>query len=172
MKLSQEYLKETYIYDVNNGKLYLKKRLGPRKKGSIVGTIDKDGYVVTQLNKKSYKVHRIIYFMFYGSLPESIDHINHNRSDNRIENLRPASPKQNARNRGISDNSHSGVLGVFWRKRERVWEARVTSNQNKRICLGTFDLFEDAVKARVDAEEKYGYHKNHGKNIVNSQAVA
>ena len=57
-------------------------------------------------------------------------------------------------NKGLQKNNNSGVTGVSWHKRDNIWEARITLNK-KQIYLGRFENFEDAIKARKEAEEKY-----------------
>lgn len=93
---------------------------------------------------------------------EQIDHINHVRTDNRIVNLRKASNTENSRNASIGSNNTSGALGVWFEKRRNAWVAEIKVDRRK-IHIGQFDAFEDAVAARKAAEVKYGFHENHGK---------
>lgn len=94
-------------------------------------------------------MHKLLY-------PNSIyvDHINHRRNDNRKCNLRAVTPSQNNMNMGLRSDNNSGVTGVHWDKNTNKWMSRIGINK-KRIHLGYFDSFEDAVKARKNAEEKY-----------------
>lgn len=90
----------------------------------------------------------------------SVDHINHlashqHKYDNRKQNLRFVTQSQNSINSAIYSNNTSGVSGVTFNKRTQKWIARINISPNNRIWLGTFDEFEDAVKTRKDAEEKY-----------------
>lgn len=114
--------------------------------------IDKDGFVVATIagtKGKSIYLHRII-------LPDSVyvDHKEHNRFDNRKEKLRKVTPSQNGMNKSLRKNNTSGVSGVHFDNRINKWIARIQVD-NKRIALGRFDIFKDAVKARKKAEEKY-----------------
>lgn len=102
-------------------------------------------YVRVRYAGKSIAAHRIIFFMHYGYLPRCIDHINGIRTDNRIENLREATHKQNAQNRKKAKNNTSGVKGVSWCKRSERWRA-VVQNDGKYINLGYFKNFCDAKK--------------------------
>lgn len=83
-----------------------------------------------------------------------VDHINHRKYDNRKFNLRTASRSQNNMNVGLKSNNTSGVTGVRWNKNRNKWESYIVINK-KYIYLGLFKEFEDAVKARRKAEEKY-----------------
>lgn len=114
--------------------------------------IDNDGYVKSRGLKRTNNIllHRLIL-----SYPKHlIDHINHNTIDNRKINLREVTNSQNGMNHSIGSNNTSGVSGVNWDKHLGKWRARITVNY-QRIDLGAYNKFEDAVKARKDAEEKY-----------------
>lgn len=76
------------------------------------------------------------------------------RKDNRKSNLRIATRSQNQMNKGKQKNNKSGVVGVGWHKTSGKWAAYIAVD-NKQIHLGLFDNFEDAVKARKEAEDKY-----------------
>jgi hypothetical protein len=84
----------------------------------------------------------------------NIDHINHNTFDNKKSNLRIATVSQNAMNRIKGVNNTSGETGVVWVRNRNNWKAEIKLN-DKMIYLGSYDSFEDAVKARKKAEEKY-----------------
>ncbi|MCH6546434.1 MAG: HNH endonuclease, partial [Deltaproteobacteria bacterium] len=70
---------------------------------------------------RPYLVHRTVFYLSHGYLPEQIDHINGIRSDNRIDNLRGANDCTNAYNRGLQSNNTSGVKGVCWYKSRDKW---------------------------------------------------
>jgi hypothetical protein len=100
--------------------------------------------------------------MHYDRWPEGeIDHINGNRQDNRIENLRDVPRSLNQRNSKLQNNNRSGVSGVFWRANR--WEARIYLVSGQRKHLGRFKTFEEAVAVRKQAEMECGYHENHGR---------
>lgn len=115
--------------------------------------IDKDGYVITENNKKRLSLHRLITNCSNDTV---VDHKygEHTRNDNRKYNLRVCKQQNNMMNCKISKNNTSGVTGVVWDKRGNKWIAVITYNY-KQIYLGGFNNFEDAVKARKEAEEKY-----------------
>ena len=83
-----------------------------------------------------------------------VDHINHNGLDNRKENLRIVTHKQNKFNNPILSTNTSGVTGVSWSKQKNKWRAYITID-NKQKSLGYYFNKEDAIKARKEAEEKY-----------------
>jgi len=130
--------------------------------GRPAGWIDGDGYRVITVNGKRHKAHRLIFLFVHGRWPKyEIDHINHDRDDNRIENLREATRPENARNQSIFKTNTSGYIGVSWHKRRERWHARIRVN-GKLVFLGSFTCKEEAAQARKEAERKYGFHPNHG----------
>lgn len=111
--------------------------------------INDNGYLITG---KSLRMHRLI--MNVSNKNIFVDHISHNTKDNRKSNLRITTNSQNNMNSKLPNNNTSGVVGVSWNKLYSKWEAYIAVN-NKKIYLGLFDRFEDAVKTRKEAEEKY-----------------
>ena len=95
-----EVLRDAFDYNADTGLLTAKKRLAQRvPKGAVVGSLSQEGYLKVNFEGKSYPVHRIIWKIFYGVDPNIIDHINHIKTDNRIENLRSVSYSKNNLNR-------------------------------------------------------------------------
>jgi len=141
------------------------RRWNTRHAGKPALTADKgDGYLGGSVMCVRCKTHRVVWALHYGKWPEAdIDHINGNRSDNRIENLRDVSRAENCKNQGIPKNNTSGIIGVHWYRKFQCWRADIKANGRKRH-LGYFATKEDAAKARKQAEEKYGYHSNHGRS--------
>ncbi len=137
------------------------------KRGDIVGSIQTSGYCVFMYKGKRYYSHRIIWEMLHGPIPDGveIDHINHDRADNRIENLRLVSGKENMKNKSMQKNNISGVTGVSWNKNRMKWQAQISVN-GKIIYLGIFSDFNSAVSARKVAENRHEFHRNHGENSL------
>lgn len=130
--------------------------------GKVVGlSVVTNRYLSVKIDGISYSVHRLIWFYATGIEPEYIDHINGIKNDNRLENLRAVSHLENCKNMAVTDRNTSGHIGVFWHKGEQKWGAKI-SDAGRRIYLGYYKDFKDAVKARKRAELKYGYHENHG----------
>lgn len=131
------------------------------------GYIETSGYIVTTCgdgSAKLYRVHRIIWEMHNGPIPKGmqIDHINHNRGDNRIENLRCVSVLENMSNKTTYKNNTSKVCGVSKRSSRGGRFCAYINKDGKRHNLGEFDSFIDACEARIVAEVSLNFHKNHG----------
>ena len=140
---------DLFIY--KDGVLHWKNPRNGARKGRPAGTI-KDGYIRVSVNRKLLYAHRIIFLMHHGYLPEYIDHVNRDRSDNRIENLRECSSNQNARNTAVRANA-TGFKGVNFASKNR-FRAYITINKKQKF-LGIYQTVEQAKKARVEAANKY-----------------
>lgn len=112
------------------------------------------GYAKSSINNRKVYAHRIIMRVSDFEINKQIDHINGNTLDNRKQNLRIVTSRQNGLNSSIRKDNTSGITGVCWDKRRQKWLARVNEN-GREICLGYFDNFDDAVIARKNGEEKY-----------------
>lgn len=127
------------------------------KAGQLAGIQRDDGYKRLKFLGKAVYAHRIAWLLFYGKpCDKEIDHINGDRGDNRIDNLRMCSKVENAQNRRRSILNKSGYDGVNFQKSNKKWRARISYNGN-RICLGLFDSAELANTARTEA--KRNLHK-------------
>jgi hypothetical protein len=144
--LTQAQVREMFSYA--EGKLFWRKKASQKTVvNSEAGTFRKtDGYRQIMLNKHIYRTHRLIYLYHHGWIPELIDHINQNISDNRIENLRPATRAENAYNSKLRIDNTSGVKGVTWCKNKRKWMARLYA-EKKCLNLGRFADVKDAISA-------------------------
>lgn len=119
-----------------------------------------DGYKKGKVNGTNTTAHRVSWAIHYGEWPKSqIDHINGDRSDNRISNLRDVTASVNARNRALYSSNKSGYPGVHFCNGK--WISRIYGKNDKH--LGTFSCFGLAIKARLDAERELGFHENHGR---------
>lgn len=108
--------------------------------------------------------HRVAWAIHYGRWPvDQLDHINGDKSDNRISNLREVTNAQNAKNTKRHRDNKSGRTGVFQLQHRNVWLAFIMSG-GKRQHLGHFRTFEDACAARSAAERELGFHQNHGRS--------
>ena len=129
-------------------------RWNSRFAGEIaINTISQRGYKVGQIGRTNLLAHRCVWALKYGYWPKSmIDHINRDKSDNRICNLRPADALLNRLNRGVERRNKSGHTGIYWNKHGKKWHAQIKRGQ-LRIHLGMFDSLDDAVEARRLAEK-------------------
>ena len=134
---------------------------GKRAVFGQAGCVTKYGYVQINFRGKSYPAHRLAWLFTYGEWPEYIDHINHVRTDNRINNLRSVTPMESSRNLLLLKRNKLGVTGVCWRNRDKCWAAYIYV-KGECIFLGSgLDLFE-LVCRRKSAEICLGFHPNHG----------
>lgn len=134
-----------------------------RNAGKVAGSIGNQGYRVVTVGGKFELAHRLIWLMVTGELPKhETDHINGDRLDNRLSNLRAVTTQENQRNAAMQCNNTSGHVGVDWNKASNKWRARIKID-GKQKYLGGFTDIEDAIEARAEADIKYGYHKNHGR---------
>lgn len=148
------------IFYLKDGVLMWGKKTSRRVSlNSPAGSIQNSGYVSVGLDGKRYYAHRIVWEMHNGKIPDGmfIDHINHIRHDNRIENLRLVSRSENMKNQSLRIDSTSGFTGVTYRKRDSVWIAQADGSH-----LGSFNSFEEAVKARERYNLINNFHENHG----------
>ena len=148
------------LFRVDQGRLINRVTRGSSAAGAFAGSLNSWGYLQVCTKGKTYKVHRLVWLIEKGYWPSELDHINGIRTDNRIENLREVTRKENLRNQKTRCTNSSGVMGVG--KEGGRWRARIRID-GRSIHLGYFERLEDAAKARKDADEKYGYHQNHGR---------
>lgn len=150
------------IFEYKDGNLIWKvnPKTGNKRIGHIAGTVNGNGYKQVIVLGKIKLYHRVVFLYHYGYLPQYIDHINRNRLDNRIENLREATARENQANRKIGKNNTSGYTGVSWDKVNKKWEA-TTRNDNKKINLGRYDTPVLARAAYVN------WHEQNFKGFIN-----
>lgn len=174
-------LRKLLRYEPETGKLFWRERTpdmfrserrGPEHSCKIWNTrfsnkeaftsIDAHGYNQGKILCKLYRLHRVAWALHRGSWPKAeIDHINGNKSDNRIVNLRDVSRSTNMRNAKMRSHNTSGHNGVGWYAHTGKWNAEITFD-GKTKKLGQFTKIIDAVNARRDAEFGLGFTDRHG----------
>lgn len=153
--MNVETLKSLVSYNPENGEF---ERLVKRSHNAGCGSVNTHGYVVISLLNKPYYAHRLAWLYCHGEMPKGqIDHINGDRSDNRLENLRDASVEINQQNlRKAQKNSKTGLLGVMYmgkNRRGKSYASRVHHN-GKRHDLGYFETPEEAHEAYLIAKRR------------------
>jgi hypothetical protein len=149
---SKNYLNSILRYEKETGFVYWKHSDLIVK--SCVRCLSK--YKRIMIDKIPYVLHRVIYQMHYGNLmpDEVIDHIDQDKQNNRIENLRKADVFLNNQNQGNRKNNTSGYKGVSWSKQKNKWRATITVNR-KHKTLGFFHSKEDAYACYLSAKEMF-----------------
>ncbi len=143
-------LREALHYDFESGLLTSKIQRGRLLPGQEVGYLTSEGYVGLCVNYKKYYAHRVAWFLFYGEWPSKfIDHVDGDRTNNRISNLREATPELNAENK-------PKAKGCYWNEDRQKWESYIKVS-GTTIPLGRYSFYEDAREAYIKA--KRHYHK-------------
>lgn len=158
--ITQERLREVLSYDPATG--VFTRRISRRKDriGVPAGAPNGFGHIQIRVDGTLYLAHRLAFLYIYGSWPSTnIDHINGVPDDNRITNLRLATPKENQENVKRRIDNSSGVRGVNWSKRQSKWVARV-QHFKQRISLGCFDsIFEAACAVKSVRNKVFTHNK-------------
>jgi hypothetical protein len=153
--LTQERLKAVVRFEPEIGEFYWLTN-SPWRVGVIgerAGSVRVDGYRSITIDRVKYLEHRLAWFYQYGIFPKQLDHINRNRTDNRIVNLREATAEQNRANRGAV-KSISGLKGAHWNKEAKRWVSKIERNGNATY-LGSFNTAEEAHAAHCKAAKEY-----------------
>lgn len=144
---------DLFYYD--NGLIRWKRSLSNRiRVGEEAGSKRKSGYVRVVISGKMHSVHRICWQLHFGEIPAGlvVDHIDGDKHNNRIENLRVVTNQVNLLNAKKSKNNNTGITGVCWDKRRKSWMAYF----GRGNTLGNFKSFTEACEARIVAEVSSG----------------
>lgn len=153
MTLTQDYLKK--IFDYKDGNLIRKIKSSNRTKiGDIAGSNNGNGYLRVSVLGKYFYAHRIIFMWHFGHFPNEIDHIDGNRKNNKINNLRKATHAQNGKNLTLRHSNKIGISGVRFDDDRKKWHSSI-SVEKKKIHLGRFDNIDQAIAARKKAEIEF-----------------
>jgi len=157
--MSQEEIRATFDY--KDGHLYWKATKSRKKlNGKRAGWTKPDtGYICVSVNRITTREHRLIWTLFNGLIPKDmfIDHLDRNRTNNRIENLRLVTQSENLRNAKTFRTNTTGVKGVYYDKGMKKYCARIYTAPYKCLVLGYSADLEEAKAMRLEAERKYGY---------------
>jgi hypothetical protein len=161
--LTQEYLKSILDYDLDTGIFTWKVSKANRTKVGDVAGWSYNGYREIEINNKAYKAHRLAWLYVYGEMPKKlIDHIDGNRSNNKISNLREATYQENSENYKTPKTNKSGVKNVSWYKSLNKWVVSISIRKTKKT-VGYYDDLELAELVAIEARNKYrGEFANHG----------
>lgn len=163
-------LRQLVRLDAATGKLYWLPREGNPKgwnrrwAGREALAAKSGGYRHGMIAGVYVAAHRVVYALSRGEVPDTVDHINGDRGDNRPENLRNVPQQVNCQNQPRRSTNKSGVIGVSWDNDRKAWMAMITF-KGKQRSLGRFKDFGSAVLARHHAERAYGFHANHGRPL-------
>lgn len=158
--ITQDLVQE--LFDYREGNLYWRKRSNAKvAQGAQAGTVNQSGYCVVTVNNKKIHAHRLIWLWHGKELPEQIDHINGNKLDNRIENLRASDYITNAFNSKLKSDNTSGVKGVSWCNTYQKWVVQIHAFKKK--VTGRFKTFDEAKTfAQQKRKELHGNFANEG----------
>jgi len=179
---SPELLRQLLRYDPDTGKLYWKERTpdmfvdGKHSKEhtcskwnsrhahkEAFNTKTSCGYFRGSIMGVDIRAHRAAWALHFGDWPKNhIDHLNGNRVDNRIVNLKDVTISENNINRKIPSNNKSNFIGVWFDAQRGKWVAELSINK-ERILYKRFSSKDEAITTRKEAEAKYGFHPNHGR---------
>jgi hypothetical protein len=153
--MNQDLIK--HLFEYKDGELYWKTPTNQKiVKGSKAGGLHRSGYMTVQIDKKKYRTHRLVFLYHYGYLPKEIDHIDNNKINNNINNLRQASRSENMKNIGFHSKNKSGFKGVSWHKASNRWIVQLMVGNNKNY----FGIYKDIELAELVAMEvRNKYHK-------------
>ena len=149
---SPEVLRQLLRFEAEDGLLFWKPRADANKTWNsryanqpALNTVANNGYRVGAIYDKKYLAHRVIWTMHHGYWPLVVDHVDGDKLNNRLQNLRECSQAQNCRNRNASARSSSRFCGVAWDKNTGSWKAYITIGYRTHH-LGRFDTEEEAAR--------------------------
>lgn len=153
IELTHLRLLKELAYDPDTGVFTRLVRSSNRvKAGDVAGTKHSLGHVVVSVGGGRYYAHRLAWFYTHGEWPmQMVDHINGVRDDNRLANLREATPQQNGQNK----SSKGGALGTSWHKAQNKWQSHIRGADRKLVYLGTYETREAAHEAYKNAKRVY-----------------
>lgn len=135
----QYFKNKGYTYDPETGIII-------NNFGELINNKSSHGYIRVRYNKIHTYAHQFAWYMYYNEIPKLIDHINRDKTDNKISNLRKSTKQQNSFN--------NNAKGYYYNKKSKKYESSIGYNY-KKIHLGYFNTSEEARQAYLDAKKIY-----------------
>lgn len=149
------------LFDYRDGQLYRKDYNARYSSAQQIDPNRRHPYKTRRINGVRYLEHRLIFLMFHGDMPAQIDHINGDKLDNRIENLRGATTAENCRNKQTRIDNTSGVKNVSWHRPLKKWRVQICVDMKVRH-VGYFEDLDMAKFVASEFRDKYhGEFANH-----------
>jgi hypothetical protein len=150
LAIDHEYVLSAFDYQDGN---LIRKTGRVNEIGQIAGCVHKGkGYIHVKIKAKAFKAHRLVFLYHHGYLPECVDHIDGDKTNNKIENLRAATKDENCRNQKIRSTNKSGYKGVKWVEHCKKWQVEVCKNY-KQLRFGMYEDLELAGLVAIEATE-------------------
>ena len=150
LAISHDYVLSAFEYQDGN---LIRKTGRVNEIGQIAGCVHKGkGYIHVKIKAKAFKAHRLVFLYHHGYLPECVDHIDGDKTNNKIENLRAATKEENCRNQKIRSTNKSGYKGVKWVEHCKKWQVEVCKNY-KQLRFGMYEDLELAGLVAIEATE-------------------
>ncbi len=163
--ITRERLIEVLEYSPDTGVFKWRRQLSARMRvGSVAGSRNQLGYVQIKIDGGYYSASRLAWLYVHGTWPKlELDHIDRDRSNNRMANLRDVSRKQNMENVGVRGDNTSGLPGVSFDKRSGMWKAQI-QHFKRKIGLGLHASIDEAYNAYCNARDAlFTHHKVEGR---------
>ena len=150
LAISHDYVLSAFDYQDGN---LIRKTGRVNEIGQIAGCVHKGkGYIHVKIKAKAFKAHRLVFLYHHGYLPECVDHIDGDKTNNKIENLRAATKEENCHNQKIRSTNKSGYKGVKWVEHCKKWQVEVCKNY-KQLRFGMYEDLELAGLVAIEATE-------------------
>lgn len=153
--ITLEEVSKLLTYDPKTGDFHWAVNRGGKTKAGDKAGWSSLGYTIIRIGGVNFKAHRLAWLFVHGEMPNGhLDHINRIRNDNRIKNLRIATPSQNIGNSKMPSTNSSGVKGVSWCAKAKKWIAFIAVNSRNRN-LGSYETIQEAAAAYKGAAKVY-----------------